>query len=118
MAVTVQDRIADIEKRCGLSENIIRRVLNAEADSIIDTLKKGERATLIGRVTITPSMGKKLEVGGNVRDTIKLSCKATNSLKARLQDIEEYEDIPDDDTTEILKKKNPGIKTVQIAGLL
>lgn len=38
--MTVTERIIDIQKRTGLSENIIRSVLKAETDSVINSLKK------------------------------------------------------------------------------
>ena len=48
--MTAQERIEDISKISGFSVEICRRVLNAETESIIKSLKRGERATLSGRV--------------------------------------------------------------------
>ncbi|MBO5388684.1 MAG: hypothetical protein J6A59_11190 [Lachnospiraceae bacterium] len=54
--MTTQERYNDICKICGLSEDIVRRVLNAERQSVANSLKRGERATLVGRVTIRPEL--------------------------------------------------------------
>lgn len=52
--MTVQERIDDICKKSGMSEDIVRRVLNAEKASVIESLKRGERATIIGRCILRP----------------------------------------------------------------
>ena len=38
--MTVKDRVADISKRTGLSEDIVRRVLNEECNSITESLRR------------------------------------------------------------------------------
>lgn len=74
--MTVTERIIDIQKRTGLSENIIRSVLKAETDSVINSLKKGEKATLIGRCTFTPVKKSKLDIGGNLNTCLRVSVKS------------------------------------------
>ena len=49
VGMTTQDRLNDICEISGLSEDIVRRVFDAERQSIVKSLRKGERATLIGR---------------------------------------------------------------------
>ena len=49
--MTVKERIQDIMDICGLSEDIVRRVLAAERESIKKSLRRGEKVTLIGRCT-------------------------------------------------------------------
>ena len=65
-SLTVQQRLKDICSRCGLSEEIVKRVLSAERDSIVESLKHGERATLIGRCVLRPEKRQKLETGGRI----------------------------------------------------
>lgn len=115
--MTVQERLEDISSRCGMTTEVIRRVLNAEAESVAESLRKGERATLIGRCTIVPSMGTKLDISGDVKNRVKLSSKVTGSLKSRV-DIEEFEQSVEEDLTNKFLKENPGVRTVQIKGLM
>lgn len=115
--MTVQERLEDISNRCGFPIEVIRRVVNAEAESVASSLRKGERATLIGRCTIVPSMGTKLDSNGQMRNKVKLSSKVTGSLKSRVDDIEEFEKPVEDNLDKILKE-SPGIRTVQISGLM
>ena len=89
--MTVNERIIDIQKRTGLSENIIRSVLKAETDSVIESLKKGERATLIGRCTFTPIKKSKLEVGGVLNTCLRVSVKASTKIENILRETEDFE---------------------------
>jgi len=86
MAMTTQERYDDISKISGLSENIVRRVLNAEKTSIEKSLRRGERATIIGRCTVRPEIRKKLEVGGTFKDYIKLIATIAPSLESNVND--------------------------------
>ena len=54
--MSTAERLEDISKRSGVSVDVVRRVLDAERDSIIDSIKKVESAILIGRAIITPEM--------------------------------------------------------------
>lgn len=112
--MTVKERIEDISKRCGLSEDIIRRVLQAEQQSIADSLKRGERATLIGRCTIVPEIRTRLGVGGKLKKEIKLSASVAHSLVVALSDLEDF--IKDD--TEEDSKVPEGVMVTQITGLI
>lgn len=58
--MTKIERIADIADRCNLSEETVRAVLKAEHDSMMDSLKHGEKVTLAGRVIVNPIMRHKL----------------------------------------------------------
>lgn len=88
--MTVNERIVDIQKRTGLSENIIRSVLKAETDSVIDSLKRGERATLIGRCTFTPVKKSKLEIGGTLNSYLRVSVKASTKIENILKETEDF----------------------------
>ena len=62
--MTVNERLNDISEISGFSVDIVRKVQQAELESILKSLKQGERATLIGRCTIEPSIGSKMAYGG------------------------------------------------------
>ena len=110
--MNTQERYDDISRRSGLSEDIIRRVFNAEKESITESLKKGERATLIGRCTIKPEISSKLEVGCKLRKCIRLKAEVAQSLEASLEDLEGF--IVDSDSEEI----EEGIRINQISALI
>lgn len=117
--MTVSERIKDISKRSGLSEDIIRRVLNAECESTAESLAKGENVTLLGRCTFIPSVCPKLVRGTDVEapkivKSIGIKIKPSKSMLARLEDlsVESLED-PDDVVYEI-----PHLATMQIEGLV
>ena len=74
MEMTIPGRIEDISKRCGLSEEIVRRVLSAEQESVTESLKQGNRAILVGRCTFTPSMSKNI-VDGKIRNKIYIKVR-------------------------------------------
>lgn len=91
LGMTTQERMEDISRKSGLSIDICRRVLNAEADSIVESLRKGERAALAGRVTLRPEFRQKLDVGCNLRNVIKIKAEVSSALESRLADLEEFE---------------------------
>lgn len=107
--MTTSERISDICKLSGLSEDIVRRVLDAEKKSVIKSLKRGERATLIGRVVIRPEMRRRIIVGGKFENYIKLSSSVVSSLEGMLEGITKFE--ADEDAS------NNGIRLNQISAL-
>lgn len=88
--MTTQERYNDICKICGLSEDIVRRVLNAERQSVANSLKRGERATLIGRVTIRPEIRYKLGIGGEQIGSIKLKTSVSSALAAEFEAMNNF----------------------------
>ena len=75
--MTSLERIKEISERCGMSEEIVRVVLKAETDTVVDTLLRGEKAVWLGRCIIKP------RVKG---DEIMLSCAASSTLKKLVQE--------------------------------
>lgn len=112
--VSVQERIDDICSRSGLSEAIVRRVLEAERQSIIDSLKRGEKAQLIGRCTFIPSEGARLEVGGTVKKSIRVKCRPAIGLVNELDKENGFIEIKD----ETQNREDDGIRIAQIDALL
>jgi DNA replicative helicase MCM subunit Mcm2 (Cdc46/Mcm family) len=116
--MTTQERLNDICSLSGLSEDIVRRVIDAERQSLVKSLKRGERATMIGRCVIRPEIRSKLVAGedGPVRRTyIKLNSSVAASMEALLKEMSDFEisDEPEEVNVEAL-----GLRTAQIAALL
>ncbi len=109
LGMTTQERIDDICTISGLSEDIVRRVMTAEKESVAKSLKKGERANLIGRVVIRPELKKRLVVGGEFENYIKLNASVAASLESMLDGMEEFDAIEQPDM--------PGIRLNQIPAL-
>lgn len=115
VGMTTQDRLNDICEISGLSEDIVRRVFDAERQSIVKSLRKGERATLIGRCVIRPEIRSRLEVGGERKKFIKLFSSVAASLESYLADLTDFEI---EDTTEDTNELPKGILTAQIQSLV
>ena len=112
MQMTTQERYEDIAKKSGLSVDIIKRVLIAERESVIESLKKGERATLVGRCAIKPEIKSKLVIGGKLEKYIDLKSEITPSLKTTLEELGEFEDsdlIDNYDDTGIRLRQIPSL---------
>lgn len=111
--MTAQERLEDISRRSGFSIDICRRVLNAESESAIDSLKKGERVNLIGRVTLRPEMRHKVGLNGNIENIVKVKSLVSSSLESALVDVKEFKtDSNNEDTND------SGIRLKQIPSLL
>ena len=85
--------------------------MNAEKESITKSLRKGERANLIGRAVIRPEIRQKLLIGGTLEGYIKLSVSVAASLESALSDLTGFEvntDIRDE----------PGVRVNQISALM
>lgn len=112
--LTVQQRLDDICKRQGMSEEIVRRVLKAERDSAIDSLKRGENATLIGRCVLKPDIRQKVEIGGQVKTYIKVGAEAAYAVKSELAKYEDFETGSQQEEDSLPE----GIRVAQIQSLL
>lgn len=114
--MTTHERYADICKISGMSEDIVRRVLAAEKESICKSLKKGERATLIGRVTIVPEIRSKVGLGGEIKNCIKLRASVSSSLATELEELSQFDSS--DDAEDIDLQEEAGIVLHQIPSLI
>lgn len=113
--MTVAERLADISKRSGLSEEILRRAFKAEAESAVESLKRGESATFIGRGVVYPELRNRLAVGGDIRKEVKLTMKPADSLTASLRGIEKFEAGT---AAEVEEKELPsGVRVIQLSAL-
>lgn len=112
--MTVQQRLDDICKRQGMQEEIVRRVLQAEKAQILDSLKKGEKATLIGRCVIRPELRQRVAIGGDVETYIKASSSVAYSLQNELSECKQFDrtEAQEDDAIP------EGIRITQISQLL
>lgn len=110
--MTLADRYTDISQRSGLSENIVKRVLAAQAESTIESLKHGEAVTIPQLCTIVPDLRRCL-VKGTLDEGKFIHVKAVPlvSLKEKLGNVSEYKI---DDTTE----EEENIRVSQIGSLM
>lgn len=109
--MTTQERYNEISSISGMTEEVVRRVLNAEKISILNSLKRGERATLIGRCVIRPEIRNKIVVGGNSEKYIKLSADVALGLENSLAELKEFEESH-------LEEEVEGIRVNQIQALI
>lgn len=115
--MNTQERLDDIRRICGFSEDIIRAVLKAERESILNSLKRGERATMIGRCVIRPEMKQRIAIGNQsdgvkTVNTVKLSIEVSPSLSSEMAEVREFEtpDVPDGtDLTSSLRYDNNAV---------
>ena len=130
----IQDRYDDISKISGISEEVIRRVYKATAESLAQSLKRGERATLPGICTMIPEIRHRLEEGGeSVRYYTKIKCQPSSSMEHKLSNIQGFvtakvDDLDSEIGLERLNFENPnqksfeskpiGVRTTQIRALM
>lgn len=105
--MTTHERYADIAKKSGFSEEVVRQVLKAETESAVESLKKGYTVTFPGRCVAYPSIhsntvirnGKLMDV-----DYVKIKIKPTKSLESKFTNMEEFEvqDNTEDDDDRVL----------------
>ena len=109
--MTTQERYSDISKKSGMSVEVVRRVLLAERESIIESLKRGERATIIGRCTLVPEIKSQIVVGGTLKNYIKVSAGTASSLESELKELTEFEDTD-------IREEDDGVRLTQIPALV
>lgn len=101
--------IKEVSVESGLSEDIVRRVMEAEHECVARTLVTGERAHMLGRCTIVPRL-KEVEVAGkdgrlHKEKVIALSASASKSLYSAIKrhGVNEFTEDKDDVRFEIPK---------------
>lgn len=104
-----------IASRCGLSEDMVRRVQKAESEYVLQELAAGHNATLPGRGTFTPDIRSKLLVGGSLSKYVCANFKISSSIKNELAKLHEYKnrDIATDsldDAEGVLLTQIPGLQ--------
>lgn len=85
----VKTRIDDIAGRTGLSSPIVRRVLDASRESLIETLGKGEKATLPGIATFRPSISAEESLKVYSKPSLRVQTGSQDRYK---QEAEKRED--------------------------
>lgn len=100
-AKNYQDRINDICGRTNLSYDIVKRVLDADADSILDDLKKGYRVVKRGVCSFTPSTYAGFK-GNNVGKLVSVKCDVSPRITNELNSIEDYGVEVEDLSSEIV----------------
>lgn len=110
--MNTQERYDDICKITGLSEDIVRRVLSAQKESLLESLKRGEKASIVGVCTIKPEINSKIAIGGSLDKYVSLRISVSNSLEAQMNKLEKF--VESVDTTDNMN----GIRLNQIPSLI
>lgn len=91
----IQDRYDDIGARSGISEEIVRRVLKASRESLAQSLKKGERATLPGICTLIPEIRHRIdhsiELGGTATKYTKVKAIPSSAMETEMEKIQQFD---------------------------
>ena len=105
--MNIQERYDDIAKISGLSEDIIRRVYKATRQSLAQSLKKGERATLPGICTFTPEISSRInraksneeyitkEDRAYISKFIRIKAGVSSALETELEKLANFESEED-----------------------
>lgn len=79
--MNITDRYEDIAKRSGFSEDIVKRILKATAQSLTHSLQQGEAATLPGICRLTPNIKYKPELTTfEYESVLRIKATALDSL--------------------------------------
>lgn len=114
--MTNQERYDEIVSLSGMSEDIVRRVLNATRKSIQSSLERGENATVPGICSIKPSIQSKVATGGDkIEHYISAKATVAPGLLKQLEDKDCY-DVKDDEYNE--ENDIEDIITMQIPALV
>lgn len=111
----IREAIEDISKRCGLSEDIIRRVQAAETEYVIENLKRGKRVNISGRGTYRAEVKNKLQVGGSIGTYIKPTFAISSKITSALEECNRFITKEDEEENEKLPE---GILSMQISSLV
>lgn len=113
--MNITDRYEDIAKKSGFSTDIIKRVLKATAQSLAESLKKGESATLPGVCRLSTNIKYKPDLATlEYENVLKLRAVALESLVKQVADdfdfnAEEANNMEGMDVSERLKYINDQI---------
>jgi hypothetical protein len=110
--MTIQERIEDIVKRSGHSEEVVRSVLKAEAESTAASIRNGENAVMpfIGKAR--PIFRRKVNKTGETKSVLDVRIDPLHSYSDRFEDIENFKgDMYDEESI-------AGIRCVQIEALM
>lgn len=111
-SMTIQERIDDIVKRCNYSEDIVRAILKAEAESTAESVRNGENAILpfIGKVR--PIFRRKVTKNGETKSVLDVRIDPLSSYSDRFEDIENFKQ------SDAIEDVELGIRCVQIEAML
>lgn len=90
--MNITDRYEDIAKRSGFSEDIVKRILKATAQSLTHSLQQGEAATLPGICRLTPNIKYKPELTTfEYESVLRIKATALDSLTKQVASEFEFE---------------------------
>jgi len=112
--VTTQEHIKNVAKHCGLTEEIVRSVMNAEKECVINYLKTGRGAILPGRCIITPVLRHKTDQTSTQNPRIKLRVNISKIIESQVKKQETIEKLQAKEN----KGQSDEVVTGQIPGLV
>ena len=81
----LKEMYGKIESKSGLSEEIIRRILRATKEAVVEELRQGKTVTVPSIVTFTPVSKSRINIGGDsLTQYIKIKAKPSNALESEL----------------------------------
>lgn len=113
--MNITDRYDDIAKRSGFSEDVVRRILKATTQSLVESLQNGESATLPGICRLVPNIKYKPNLATlEYENVVRVKALALESLIKQVSekfDTEHLDENPMDgmDVSERLKFINDKI---------
>lgn len=99
--MSIQERYDDIAAISGLSEEIIRRVYKATRQSVVKSLKSGDRATIPGICTFIPELKDKINYRTDDESSvltryIKVKASASPALDTELEKVCSFTNAKDE----------------------
>lgn len=90
--MNITDRYEDIAKRSGFSEDVVKRILKATAQSLASSLQKGESATLPGICRLAPNVKYKPDLTTfEYENILRIKATALESLVKQVATEFEFE---------------------------
>lgn len=94
--MNITERYSDIAKRAGFSEDVIKRVLKATAQSLASSLQQGESATLPGICRLVPNIKYKPDLTTmEYENVLRIKASALDSLTNSVAEKFKFEDSDD-----------------------
>lgn len=98
----MQKRYEEIAEITGLSVNIVRRVLLAQGESALESLKRGERVTVPGICTVVPEIRNGIcENGYYIRPKVRPLASLVEKLSAYAEFTGNEEKEKEDDEEDV-----------------
>lgn len=95
--------IADISEKCGLSEDIVRRVHKAQSEVVTSNLLKGYKVNIPGLGTFRPEIRSRLGIGCTMSGYIKPIFSVSSIIATQLEKQGTFETCEGEDEDDGLR---------------